>query len=89
MPTRLHHNRKKRGHESAGHGRIGKHRCHPGGRGNAGGQVCERDNYGCYGQMLLLDVLTRLTTYSNHMMHLVRESRDVVICLYGRCSVHH
>ena len=22
---------------SAGHGRIGKHRCHPGGRGNAGG----------------------------------------------------
>ena len=23
---------------SAGHGRIGKHRCHPGGRGNAGGQ---------------------------------------------------
>ena len=23
---------------SAGHGRIGKHRSHPGGRGNAGGQ---------------------------------------------------
>ena len=38
MPTHAHHNRKKRGHESAGHGRIGKHRCHPGGRGNAGGQ---------------------------------------------------
>eukprot|EP00605_Chrysophyceae_sp_TOSAG23-4_P002943 GSChrysophyteH1.ASY1.ANO1.3241.1 assembled CDS len=38
MPTRLHHNRKKRGHVSAGHGRIGKHRTHPGGRGNAGGQ---------------------------------------------------
>ena len=38
MPTRLHHNRKKRGHVSAGHGRVGKHRCHPGGRGNAGGQ---------------------------------------------------
>eukprot|EP00750_Incisomonas_marina_P002063 INCI1199.1.p1 GENE.INCI1199.1~~INCI1199.1.p1 ORF type:complete len:149 (+),score=20.70 INCI1199.1:62-508(+) len=30
--------RKKRGHVSAGHGRIGKHRSHPGGRGNAGGQ---------------------------------------------------
>ncbi|CAI5466049.1 unnamed protein product [Closterium sp. Yama58-4] len=30
-------NRKKRGHVSAGHGRIGKHRKHPGGRGNAGG----------------------------------------------------
>mmetsp|Transcript_15218 Transcript_15218/g.22888 ORF Transcript_15218/g.22888 Transcript_15218/m.22888 type:complete len:149 (-) Transcript_15218:61-507(-) len=38
MPTTLHKNRKKRGHVSAGHGRIGKHRCHPGGRGNAGGQ---------------------------------------------------
>jgi hypothetical protein len=34
----LKHNRKKRGHVSAGHGRVGKHRKHPGGRGNAGGQ---------------------------------------------------
>ncbi len=38
MPTRCHKNRKKRGHVSAGHGRIGKHRKHPSGRGNAGGQ---------------------------------------------------
>jgi hypothetical protein len=38
QPTRLHHNRKKRGHVTAGHGRVGKHRTHPGGRGNAGGQ---------------------------------------------------
>jgi hypothetical protein len=30
--------RKLRGHVSHGHGRIGKHRKHPGGRGNAGGQ---------------------------------------------------
>ena len=36
--TRLSKNRKKRGSVSAGHGRIGKHRKHPGGRGNAGGQ---------------------------------------------------
>lgn len=28
MPTRLHKNRKKRGHVSAGHGRVGKHRKH-------------------------------------------------------------
>jgi len=34
----LHKNRKKRGHVSAGHGRIGKHRKHPAGRGMAGGQ---------------------------------------------------
>ena len=37
MPTRLHHNRKKED-TSCGFDRIGKHRCHPGGRGNAGGQ---------------------------------------------------
>merc|ERR1712189_86791 len=38
MTTRFRKNRKKRGHVSAGHGRIGKHRKHPGGRGKAGGQ---------------------------------------------------
>merc|ERR1711970_1137540 len=38
MTTRLKRNRHKRGHVSAGHGRVGKHRKHPGGRGNAGGQ---------------------------------------------------
>lgn len=38
QPSKLSKNRKKRGHVSAGHGRIGKHRSHPGGRGNAGGQ---------------------------------------------------
>ncbi|KAK4488493.1 hypothetical protein RD792_004257 [Penstemon davidsonii] len=32
MTTRFKKNRKKRGHVSAGHGRIGKHRKHPGGR---------------------------------------------------------
>ncbi|CAN0929369.1 60S ribosomal protein L27a-2 [Linum grandiflorum] len=37
MATGLKKNRKKRGHVSAGHGRVGKHRKHPGGRGNAGG----------------------------------------------------
>eukprot|EP01066_Platyproteum_vivax_P007792 Platyproteum_vivax@DN3135_c0_g1_i1.p1 len=31
-------NRKLRGHVSAGHGRVGKHRKHPSGRGKAGGQ---------------------------------------------------
>merc|ERR1712161_33303 len=45
MPTTLH---KKRGHVSAGHGRIGKHRKHPGGRGNAGGQHHHRINFDKY-----------------------------------------
>merc|ERR1712159_923007 len=38
MTARLKNTRKHRGHVSHGHGRIGKHRKHPGGRGNAGGQ---------------------------------------------------
>eukprot|EP01116_Phalansterium_solitarium_P011589 TRINITY_DN27316_c0_g1_i1.p2 TRINITY_DN27316_c0_g1~~TRINITY_DN27316_c0_g1_i1.p2 ORF type:complete len:148 (-),score=22.63 TRINITY_DN27316_c0_g1_i1:42-485(-) len=38
MTARLKKTRKHRGHVSAGHGRVGKHRKHPGGRGNAGGQ---------------------------------------------------
>ncbi|KAF9010142.1 ribosomal protein L18e/L15P [Cyathus striatus] len=36
MPTRFSNTRKHRGHVSAGHGRVGKHRKHPGGRGLAG-----------------------------------------------------
>lgn len=39
MATTKKKTRKLRGHVSMGHGRVGKHRKHPGGRGNAGGQV--------------------------------------------------
>ncbi|KAJ4973582.1 hypothetical protein NE237_006756 [Protea cynaroides] len=42
MTTKFKKNRQKRGHVSAGHGRIGKHRKHPGGRGNAGGMHHQR-----------------------------------------------
>ncbi|KAI8892547.1 ribosomal protein L18e/L15P [Globomyces pollinis-pini] len=48
MPTHLSKNRKKRGHVSAGHGRVGKHRKHPGGRGLAGGQHHHRINFDMY-----------------------------------------
>jgi large subunit ribosomal protein L27Ae len=56
MPTRLHKARKKRGHVQMGHGRVGKHRKHPGGRGNAGGMHHHRtlmDKYhpGYYGKV--------------------------------------
>ena len=44
----MHKNRKKRGHVSAGHGRVGKHRKHPGGRGLAGGQHHHRINFDMY-----------------------------------------
>jgi len=48
MPSRLKKNRKLRGHVQAGHGRVGKHRKHPGGRGNAGGQHHHRTNFDRY-----------------------------------------
>mmetsp|Transcript_49530 Transcript_49530/g.97108 ORF Transcript_49530/g.97108 Transcript_49530/m.97108 type:complete len:151 (+) Transcript_49530:35-487(+) len=38
MPTRDRNTRHHRGQRKAGYGRVGKHRKHPGGRGNAGGQ---------------------------------------------------
>merc|ERR1712142_703842 len=40
--------RKHRGHVSHGNGRVGKHRKHPGGRGNAGGQHHHRINFDKY-----------------------------------------
>ena len=38
MPKSCRKTRKLRGHVSHGHGRVGKHRKHPGGRGLAGGE---------------------------------------------------
>ncbi|KAK9317419.1 ribosomal protein L18e/L15P [Lipomyces starkeyi] len=48
MPTRTTKTRKLRGHVSAGHGRVGKHRKHPGGRGLAGGAHHHRTNLDKY-----------------------------------------
>lgn len=48
MPTHLTKTRKHRGNVSAGHGRIGKHRKHPGGRGLAGGFHHHRTNFDKY-----------------------------------------
>merc|ERR1711934_222270 len=45
MPTHTRKTRKMRGQVSHGHGRIGKHRKHPGGRGLAGGQHHHRINF--------------------------------------------
>merc|ERR1712036_141831 len=48
MPTHTRKTRKMRGHVSHGHGRVGKHRKHPGGRGLAGGQHHHRTNFDKY-----------------------------------------
>merc|ERR1711862_297593 len=45
MTARLRKTRKLRGNVCMGYGRVGKHRKHPGGRGNAGGQHHQRINY--------------------------------------------
>ena len=48
MTTRYKKNRHLRGQISAGRGRIGKHRKHPGGCGNSGGQHHHRINFDKY-----------------------------------------
>eukprot|EP00744_Colponema_vietnamica_P004618 GILI01006861.1.p2 GENE.GILI01006861.1~~GILI01006861.1.p2 ORF type:complete len:148 (-),score=53.38 GILI01006861.1:57-500(-) len=45
MTTTKKANRHKRGNVCAGHGRVGKHRKHASGRGNAGGQHHHRINF--------------------------------------------
>merc|ERR1712166_1244866 len=45
MTTSLRKTRKARGQVCMGYGRVGKHRKHPGGRGNAGGQHHQRINF--------------------------------------------
>ena len=70
QPTTLHKNRKKRGHVSAGHGRVGKHRSHPGGRGNAGGQhhhriLWDKFHPGYFGKVSLLPIAEELHFFSS------------------------
>eukprot|EP00927_Polykrikos_kofoidii_P005732 TRINITY_DN1227_c0_g2_i3.p2 TRINITY_DN1227_c0_g2~~TRINITY_DN1227_c0_g2_i3.p2 ORF type:complete len:164 (-),score=17.05 TRINITY_DN1227_c0_g2_i3:152-595(-) len=48
MTSRLKKNRHSRGQVSAGRGRIGKHRKHPGGCGKSGGQHHHRINFDKY-----------------------------------------
>ena len=48
MTTRFKKSRRMRGSVSFGHGRIGKHRKHPGGRGNAGGLLHHRTLFDKY-----------------------------------------
>lgn len=51
MPTRFSKTRKHRGNVSAGYGRVGKHRKHPGGRGLAGGAHHHRCVVFCIGKI--------------------------------------
>jgi large subunit ribosomal protein L27Ae len=48
MPTRFKKTRHLRGRTFGGHGRVGKHRKHPSGHGNAGGEHFHRTNFKKY-----------------------------------------
>merc|ERR1711970_362950 len=48
MTTRLRKTRRLRGKGNMGYGQVGKHRKHPGGRGNAGGQHHQRIHWDKY-----------------------------------------
>merc|ERR1712093_592340 len=70
MTTSLRKNRKKRGHVSAGHGRVGKHRCHAAGRGNAGGQhhhriLFDRFHPGYFGKVGMRNFHVKKNDYRN------------------------
>ncbi|KAK7017255.1 hypothetical protein R3P38DRAFT_3201655 [Favolaschia claudopus] len=61
MSTHLFKTRKHRGHVSAGHGRVGKHRKHLGGRGLAGGQHHHSERH-LYATSILLHHASRPPT---------------------------
>ncbi|OAG31242.1 large subunit ribosomal protein L27Ae [Nematocida displodere] len=70
MSTREKKTRKLRGHVSHGHGRVGKHRKHPGGRGKCGGMTHHRtlferyhpDFFGKTGMKIFFDAKNRKYT---------------------------
>ena len=65
MVHRLRKTRKLRGHTQNGYGRVGKHRKHPGGRGNAGGMhhkriMMTKYHPGYFGKVLTHDLTLSL-----------------------------
>merc|ERR1712060_375702 len=83
MTTRFRKNRKKRGHVSAGHGRIGKHRKHPSGRGNAGGLTHHRTNFDKYHPGYFGKVGMRYFHKTNNQFHCPAINLDKIWTLVG------
>ncbi|RYP50234.1 hypothetical protein DL768_004218 [Monosporascus sp. mg162] len=78
MPTRFSKTRKLRGHVSAGHGRVGKHRKHPGGRGMAGGQHHHRTNNHFWKPVINIDKLYSLLPAETRDAYVKGEKKDTV-----------
>ncbi len=84
----MHKDRKKRGHITCGHGRVGKHRKHAGGRGNAGGQHHHRllmDKYhpGYFGKVSLkvlssYKLIQSVNSYYYKVVILMREIQTIL-----------
>merc|ERR1719225_2445695 len=79
MTTSKKKTRKLRGHVSHGHGRIGKHRKHPGGRGNAGGQHHHRINFDKYYPGINLDKLWSLVSEQTRLKYEKNDKKAPVI----------
>src|ERR1700730_16813520 len=72
-----------RGHVSAGHGRVGKHRKHPGGRGLAGGQHHHRINMDKYHPGYFGKVGMRYFHKTNNQFHRPIVNLDKIWTLVG------
>ncbi|KAG7137387.1 60S ribosomal protein L27a like [Verticillium longisporum] len=80
MPTRLSKTRKHRGHVSAGHGRVGKHRKHPGGRGMAvvGMRYFHKQQNHFWKPVVNLDKLWSLVPLEQRDAYIKGEKKDVI-----------
>uniref|UniRef100_A0A915E5S0 Large ribosomal subunit protein uL15 n=1 Tax=Ditylenchus dipsaci TaxID=166011 RepID=A0A915E5S0_9BILA len=84
MATTKKKTRKLRGHVSHGHGRVGKHRKHPGGRGNCGGQHhhrINRDKYhpGFFGKSACATFMCERISTTRQPLILTRSDKAPVI----------
>eukprot|EP00915_Cephaloidophora_sp_WS-2016_P006198 GHVH01008172.1.p1 GENE.GHVH01008172.1~~GHVH01008172.1.p1 ORF type:complete len:163 (+),score=28.40 GHVH01008172.1:68-556(+) len=77
MPSHMRKTRKLRGHVSHGHGRVGKHRKHPGGRGNAGSITHHRIGYRKYHPLYIGKFGT--TDYHRNQCHLVNFCPEISV----------
>jgi ribosomal protein L15 len=71
---------------SAGHGRVGKHRSHPGGRGNAGGQhhhriLFDKFHPGYFGKVCFA-TSTCISWSIDMLLHIYGTSINVLLYLF-------
>eukprot|EP00699_Malawimonas_sp_californiana_P000427 EC713587.1.p1 GENE.EC713587.1~~EC713587.1.p1 ORF type:complete len:152 (+),score=35.09 EC713587.1:40-495(+) len=83
MVARLKKTRKSRGHVSMGYGRVGKHRKHSGGRGNAGGQHHHRTLFDKFHPGYFGKVGMRTFNYNKQVNHTSSVNVDKLWSIVG------